>query len=145
MIMMPHSWRWLSLQFTGQADFWHPTGVARPVVDPDYTATIGLTREQARALVAAADPDAGPQAPRRGDGLRRQRGGPETVRHRMAQTPPRTRGHLPAGPARQAERSTPPVPHRVISRDSLTSKQRGAATAEPRRPPPLAVWDAGGQ
>ena len=28
-------------------------GVARPVVDPDYTATIGLDRDQARALVAA--------------------------------------------------------------------------------------------
>ena len=39
-------------------------GVARPVVDPDYTATVGLTREQARALVAAADSDKGAQAPR---------------------------------------------------------------------------------
>jgi site-specific recombinase XerD len=29
-------------------------GVARPVVDPDYTATVGLDRDQARALVAAA-------------------------------------------------------------------------------------------
>jgi len=37
-------------------------GVARPVVDPDYTATIGLDRDQARALVAAADADTGPQA-----------------------------------------------------------------------------------
>jgi len=37
-------------------------GVARPVVDPDYTATVGLTREQARALVTAADRDRGPQA-----------------------------------------------------------------------------------
>ena len=37
-------------------------GVARPVVDPDYTATIGLDRGQARALVAAADADQGPQA-----------------------------------------------------------------------------------
>ena len=27
-------------------------GVARPVVDPDYTATVGLDRDQARALVA---------------------------------------------------------------------------------------------
>ena len=27
-------------------------GVARPVVDPDYTATVGLGRDQARALVA---------------------------------------------------------------------------------------------
>ena len=35
-------------------------GVARPVVDPDYTATVGLDRDQARALVAAAD--AGAQA-----------------------------------------------------------------------------------
>jgi integrase len=32
------------------------------VVDPDYTATIGLDRDQARALVAAADADRGPQA-----------------------------------------------------------------------------------
>ena len=39
----------------------HP-GVARPVVDPDYTATVGLDRDQARALVAAADADAGAQA-----------------------------------------------------------------------------------
>lgn len=30
-------------------------GVARPVADPDYTATVGLDRDQARALVAAAD------------------------------------------------------------------------------------------
>jgi integrase/recombinase XerD len=42
-------------------------GVARPVVDPDYTATVGLDRAQARALVAAADADTGPRrcAPRR--------------------------------------------------------------------------------
>jgi integrase/recombinase XerD len=33
-------------------------GVARPVVDPDYTATVGLDRDQARALVADADADA---------------------------------------------------------------------------------------
>jgi integrase/recombinase XerD len=33
-------------------------GVARPVVDPDYTATVGLDRDQARALVAA-DADTG--------------------------------------------------------------------------------------
>ncbi len=26
MIMMPYSWRWSSLQLTGEADFWHPTG-----------------------------------------------------------------------------------------------------------------------
>ena len=32
-------------------------GVTRPVVDPDYTATIGLDRDQARALVTAADAD----------------------------------------------------------------------------------------
>src|SRR5579875_3132433 len=37
-------------------------GVARPAVDPDYTATVGLSRDQARALVAAADADRGPQA-----------------------------------------------------------------------------------
>ena len=37
-------------------------GVARPVVDPDYTATIGLDRDQVRALVAAADADRRPQA-----------------------------------------------------------------------------------
>jgi site-specific recombinase XerD len=37
-------------------------GVARPVVDPDYTATVGLDRDQARALVAAADSDTGAQA-----------------------------------------------------------------------------------
>jgi integrase/recombinase XerD len=36
-------------------------GVARPVVDPDYTATVGLDRDEARALVAAADCDRGPQ------------------------------------------------------------------------------------
>jgi len=37
-----------------------PTGgVARPRVDPDYTATVGLTREQGRALIAAADADTG--------------------------------------------------------------------------------------
>jgi integrase len=32
------------------------------MVDPDYTATIGLDRDQARALVAAADADRGPRA-----------------------------------------------------------------------------------
>jgi Phage integrase family len=32
------------------------------VVDPDYTATVGLDRDQARALVAAADADTGAQA-----------------------------------------------------------------------------------
>ena len=37
-------------------------GVDRPVVDPDYTATVGLDRDQARALVAAADADTGAQA-----------------------------------------------------------------------------------
>ena len=37
-------------------------GVARPMVDPDYTATIGLDRDQTRALVAAADADRDPQA-----------------------------------------------------------------------------------
>jgi integrase/recombinase XerD len=37
-------------------------GVARPVVDPDYTATIGLDRDEARALLAAADADRGRQA-----------------------------------------------------------------------------------
>ena len=42
-------------------------GVARPVVDPDYTATVGLDRDQARSLVAAADADTGPRrcVPRR--------------------------------------------------------------------------------
>ena len=34
-------------------------GVARPVVDPDYTATVGL--DQARALIAVADAGAGAQ------------------------------------------------------------------------------------
>ncbi len=37
-------------------------GVTRPAVDPDYTATVGLDRDEARALVAAADADRGPQA-----------------------------------------------------------------------------------
>ena len=37
-------------------------GVARQAVDPDYTATVGLDRDQARALVAAADADTGAQA-----------------------------------------------------------------------------------
>ena len=35
-------------------------GVTRPAVDPDYTATVGLDRDQ--ALVAAADANAGAQA-----------------------------------------------------------------------------------
>jgi hypothetical protein len=29
MIMMPYDWPWSSLQLTGQADFWHPTGSRR--------------------------------------------------------------------------------------------------------------------
>jgi site-specific recombinase XerD len=45
-------------------------GVARPVVDPDYTATVGLARDQARALVAAADADDGPQALRTAAAIR---------------------------------------------------------------------------
>ncbi|MCD2190988.1 tyrosine-type recombinase/integrase [Actinomycetospora soli] len=39
-------------------------GVRRPAVDPDHTRTVGLTRDQARALVAAADADPGPQRAR---------------------------------------------------------------------------------
>jgi integrase/recombinase XerD len=39
----------------------NPTvGVRRPKVDPDHTATVGLDRDQARALLAAADADPGP-------------------------------------------------------------------------------------
>ncbi len=34
-------------------------GVTRPRVDPDYTATVSLSREQGRALIAAADADLG--------------------------------------------------------------------------------------
>ena len=37
-------------------------GVARPAVDPDHTATIGLDRDRARALLQAADRDTGAQA-----------------------------------------------------------------------------------
>lgn len=37
-------------------------GVRRPVVDPDHTATVGLDRAQARALIAAADTADTPQA-----------------------------------------------------------------------------------
>jgi site-specific recombinase XerD len=37
-------------------------GVARPMVDPDYTTTIGLARDEARALVAVADADRGRRA-----------------------------------------------------------------------------------
>jgi site-specific recombinase XerD len=39
-------------------------GVTRPAVDPDYTSTVGLDRDQTRALLAAADTDTGPRAPR---------------------------------------------------------------------------------
>jgi len=39
-------------------------GVARPTIDPDYTATISLDRDQARALITAADIDPGRQQPR---------------------------------------------------------------------------------
>jgi hypothetical protein len=44
-------------------------GVVRPVVDADYTATVGLDRAAARALVAAAvaDPGRGGAAQRGGD------------------------------------------------------------------------------
>ncbi len=37
-------------------------GVARPVVDPHYTGTVGLARDEACVLVAAADADRGRQA-----------------------------------------------------------------------------------
>lgn len=38
----------------------HPVaGVVRPWVDPDHSETIGLDRDQARALIAAADADTG--------------------------------------------------------------------------------------
>jgi hypothetical protein len=36
-------------------------GVARPVVDPDYTATVGVDRDQARAVLAEAEKDVGRQ------------------------------------------------------------------------------------
>lgn len=36
------------------------TAVRRPRVDPDHTATVGLDRDQVRALLAAADADTGP-------------------------------------------------------------------------------------
>jgi integrase/recombinase XerD len=40
----------------------NPTiGVRRPRVDPDHTTTVSLDRDQARALLAAADADPGPQ------------------------------------------------------------------------------------
>lgn len=40
----------------------NPThGVRRPRVDPDYTSTVGLDRDQARALLRAADHDRGPR------------------------------------------------------------------------------------
>jgi integrase/recombinase XerD len=39
-------------------------------VGPDYTATVGLARGQARALVAAADADGGPQALRTAAAIR---------------------------------------------------------------------------
>ena len=39
-------------------------GLARPTVDYDTSATPGLTRDQAIALLEAADSDAGPQAAR---------------------------------------------------------------------------------
>lgn len=40
----------------------NPTvGVDRPTVDADHTATVGLDRDQARALIAAADADTGPR------------------------------------------------------------------------------------
>src|SRR5262249_58491999 len=45
-------------------------GVARPVVDADYTATVGLARDEARALVAAADADRGRQALRNAAAVR---------------------------------------------------------------------------
>ena len=32
MIMMPYGCRWSSLQLTGYAHFWHPTGARRPVI-----------------------------------------------------------------------------------------------------------------
>jgi site-specific recombinase XerD len=49
-------------------------GVARPVVDPDYTATVGLARDQARALNDEARgrrrraPGSGPASPTRPSG-----------------------------------------------------------------------------
>ena len=42
-------------------DRFHRGGGAA-AANPDYTATVGLARDQARALVAAADADRGPQA-----------------------------------------------------------------------------------
>lgn len=36
--------------------------MAQSAVDPDYTATVGLDRDQARALVATADADTGARA-----------------------------------------------------------------------------------
>jgi site-specific recombinase XerD len=40
----------------------NPTvGVERPEVDPDHTSTVALDRDEARALIAQADADTGPQ------------------------------------------------------------------------------------
>jgi len=47
MIMMPYSWRWSSLQLTGQADFWHPTGpLCGSLVFVDEAAEDGPRRDR---------------------------------------------------------------------------------------------------
>jgi site-specific recombinase XerD len=47
------------------------TAVRRPKVDPDHTNTVGLDRDQARALLAAADADTGPARLRAAPAIRR--------------------------------------------------------------------------
>jgi hypothetical protein len=56
MIMMPYSWRWSSLQFTGQTDFWHPTGQSHSRSGDEHRAP---QKHRARRIGLSAHADFG--------------------------------------------------------------------------------------
>ena len=132
-------------------------GVARPVVDPDYTATIGLDRDQVRALVAAADADRGPQALRTAavirllvhNALRVDEACAADVTdlgadagHRVLRVTPQGRpeSENPAGPGRRQPRWTPTLRTGPAAAGSAT---RGSWPAR-CWPPPAAAASARG-
>jgi hypothetical protein len=62
--MMPYSWRWSSLQVTGQPDFWHPTGWPPPRglldVGAENSVTLrdlGILADQTAEAIPPQNPD----------------------------------------------------------------------------------------
>ncbi len=110
MIMMPYSWRWSSLQLTGQADFWHPTGERSPrsattccVLNSRMTGQPGLRQGPRRHLA------------------------PRPYRYRRTDRPPRPQRltlHLSEGWHGTASRNEPACSMPQPARCGLTSRDR---------------------